>query len=56
MAENDSTEITKKVADKKLILIGCGLVILFVIAMILAIFWLGIEAANPWGEAPGPGP
>ncbi|HXG86330.1 MAG TPA: hypothetical protein VNI84_20090 [Pyrinomonadaceae bacterium] len=56
MAEDDSTQITKKVGDKKFILIGCGLVILFTIALFLIIFWLGAEAANPWGEEPGPGP
>lgn len=56
MAEDDSTQITKSVRDKKFILIGCGLAILFLIAIILVIFWLGIEAANPWGKAPGPGP
>lgn len=56
MAEDNHTQITKKAADKKFILIGCALVVLFTIAIFLVIFWLGTEAANPWGEEPGPGP
>lgn len=55
MAKDDSSQITTKLGDKKWIL-GClGLVLLFTIVLILAIFWVGTESANPWGEAPGPG-
>jgi hypothetical protein len=56
MAEDNSSQITKTVREKKWILVGCGLVILFVVALFLIIFWVGMESANPWGEAPGPGP
>lgn len=36
--------------------VGCAVVILMIIGLFLLIFWLGTESANPWGQAPGPGP
>lgn len=54
--ENDTPGATEKPSKNKTALIGCGLTILFVIALIVILFTVGPEFANPWGDAPGPAP
>lgn len=54
MAE-DVPNRTSKASGRKWASIGCIAVAIFIIALILIIIFFGMQAANPWGEQPGPG-
>ena len=56
MAESNPPTVSEKLSRNKWSYIGCGLVILMIIAFVLIVFWVGTESANPWGQQPGPGP
>lgn len=55
MEKNKQPEVSDTVARNKWAYIGCGAVILMIIALLLLVFCFGTEI-SPWGQDPGPGP
>ena len=56
MAEDNALQNTKPDIKTSWLMMGCGLVMLIVIGLVIVIFWMGSESANPAGKVLGPGP